>query len=315
MLRPHYHSDVDVSRLVLGTAGLGGAWSPVDPVESVATILKALESGITRLDTAPAYAQAEVIVGKALRKWNAFHGGALPFVSTKVGKLEGDALDDNLNNYERAVMENSVAQSLERLGRTSLDLLFLHEPEKVPAHRVEAVVAFMLEQKQAGRAQAIGFGGTPPPVYHRYIEAGGFDVVMGYNNLDAANLDALQFDIPFFKKCGLTTYQGSALHMGLLGNRFARYQQEKPDWISDAELARAYQAQRVADKYGLPLSTLAHRYVLSIREIDYVVIGPRTMEHLTKTLADFQQGPLPEEIFDELTSKIYDNSPSNQAAG
>jgi aryl-alcohol dehydrogenase-like predicted oxidoreductase len=285
---------------VLGTAGLGGAWSPVDPAESVTTILRALESGITRLDTAPAYAQAEKIVGEALRRWN----GPPPFVSTKVGKLEGDALAENLNNYDLAVMEQSVRQSLERLGCTMLDLLFLHEPEKVPAQQVEAVVEFMLEQKQTGRAQAIGFGGTPPQAYHPYIEAGGFDVVMGYNNLDAANLDALQSDIPFFKKHGLATYQGSALHMGLLGNRFERYQREKPDWLSAADLARADQAQQVAGKYDLPLSTLAHRYVLSIQEIDYVVIGPRTMGHLTQTLADCQQGPLPEELFDELTNRI-----------
>ena len=293
-----------MNRLVLGTAGLGGAWSPIDPAESVATILRALESGITRLDTAPAYAQAEVLVGEALRQWNEPPGNRPPFVSTKVGKLEGDALEDNLNNYDLAVMEQSVAQSLERLGRSTLDLLFLHEPEKVPSHRVEAVVEFMLKQKQTGRAQAIGFGGTPPEVYHPYIKAGGFDVVMGYNNLDAANLNALQSDIPFFKKYGLTTYQGSVLHMGLLGNRFARYQQEKPDWIPQADLDRASQAQQIAAKYDLPLSTLAHRYVLSIQEIDYVVIGPRTMEYLTKTLADCQQGPLPEDIFNELTNHM-----------
>ena len=301
---------MNTNRLVLGTAGLGGAWSPVDPAESVATILQALESGITRLDTAPAYAQAEEIVGEALRQWsrpprNGPPGHRPPpLVSTKVGKLEGDALAENLNNYDLAVMERSVTQSLERLGRTTLDLLFLHEPEKVPAPQIEVVVNFMLEQKQTGRAQAIGFGGTPPEVYHPYIEAGGFDVVMGYNNLDAANLDALQSDTPFFKKHGLTTYQGSALHMGLLGNRFARYQQEKPDWILQADLDRASQAQQIAAKYDLPLSTLAHRYVLSIQEIDYVVIGPRTMEHLTETLADCEQGPLPEEIFDELTNRI-----------
>ena len=307
--KPHYHSDTNMARLVLGTAGLGGAWSPVDPDESVATILRALESGISRLDTAPAYAQAEELVGEALRQWNALPGSRLPgnrlpFVSTKVGKLEGDALEENLNNYDLAVMEQSVAQSRERLGRTTLDLLFLHEPEKVPTHQVEAVVEFMLEQKQTGRAQSLGFGGTPPEAYRPYIEAGGFDVVMGYNNLDAVNLDALQSDIPFFKKHGLATYQGSTLHMGLLGNRFARYQRERPDWLSAADLARAARAQQVANKYELPLSTLAHRYVLSVQEIDYVVIGPRTMEHLTKTLTDCQQGPLPEEIFNELTNHI-----------
>ena len=51
-----------------------------------------------------------------------------------VGKLEGDALEDYLNNYDLAMMEQSVAQSLERLGRFMPDLLFLHEgplPEEI----------------------------------------------------------------------------------------------------------------------------------------------------------------------------------------
>ena len=300
MRKPQYRGNNDNDRLVLGTAGLGGAWRPVDRSESVATILLALDQGITRLDTAPAYAQAEEIVGEALRQWS----GPPPLVSTKVGKLEGDALAENLNNYEPEVMEQSIAQSLDRLGRSTLDLLFLHEPEKVPPSQVDAVVSFMREQKQKGRAQMIGFGGTPSEVYHTHIAAGGFDVVMGYNNLDAANLDALRSDIPFFKRHGLTTYQGSVLHMGLLGNRLEQYRREKPTWLPEADLLRAKRAQQVAAQYDLPLPTLAHRYALSIQEIDYVVIGPRTMDHLVRTLTDCQQGQLPKDVFDELTDHI-----------
>ena len=47
------------TNLVLGTAGLGGVWGKIDPGESVEAILLALESGINRLDTAPAYNESE----------------------------------------------------------------------------------------------------------------------------------------------------------------------------------------------------------------------------------------------------------------
>ena len=296
---PQY-SDSNELKLVLGTAGLGGAWGNIDSTESIETILLALENGITRLDTAPAYAKAEEIVGEALRAWN----GKAPFVSTKVGKLEGNALDDHLNNYALDVMEKSVKQSLEKLGRTTLDLLFLHEPEKVPLPQVDEVAGFMIQLKQKGIAQAIGFGGTPPRDYYPYIEAGLFDVVMGYNNLDAVNLEAIHTEIPFFKSHNLTTYQGSALHMGLLGNRFEQYQKEKPGWLSEKELATALKVRETATSNNMDLATLAHRYVLSIREIDYVVIGPRKRKHLVKTLADCRQGILPREIFCEITNHI-----------
>ena len=52
-------------RLVLGTAGLAGLWGPVDPKESLRTLLMAFEAGILHVDTATAYAHAETLVGRA----------------------------------------------------------------------------------------------------------------------------------------------------------------------------------------------------------------------------------------------------------
>ena len=78
------HSSNYLSKCILGTAGLGGIWGVIDQEESVRTILLALENGIEALDTAPAYADAEEIVGTALGKWR----GNLPAISTKVGRLK-----------------------------------------------------------------------------------------------------------------------------------------------------------------------------------------------------------------------------------
>lgn len=50
-------------KVVLGTAGLAGIWGDVDKRESVDAILFALESGITHFDSAPAYSDAESILG------------------------------------------------------------------------------------------------------------------------------------------------------------------------------------------------------------------------------------------------------------
>ena len=74
---------MSLDRCVLGTAALGGVWGPVNKKESVATLLMALDAGITAIDTAPAYGDAEQFIGEALRSWK----GSLPAITTKVDKL------------------------------------------------------------------------------------------------------------------------------------------------------------------------------------------------------------------------------------
>ena len=286
--------------LVLGTAGLGGVWGDIDRQESVDTILYALENGVERLDTAPAYRDAEAIVGEALRQYT----GPRPLVSTKVGKLRADAADERTNNYALSSMQRSVAESQEQLGTDRLDLLFLHEPKQVATDQVAEVIDFMKQAKRSGVAATIGLGGVVPSAFHEAIREGVFDVVMSYNNLDAACMDGLQSDIPFFRTHGLTTYQGSALHMGLLGNRFEKYQGNPPEWISEDALVRAGKAHTLAQRLGMKLPTLAHRYLLSMQEVDYLVLGAKNLPQLTATLADCRAGRLEETVFEELTNLI-----------
>ena len=65
-------TDLSCSRVGLGTWAIGGwMWGGSDDERSIRTICAALESGITVIDTAPAYGQgrSEELVGKAMRRW------------------------------------------------------------------------------------------------------------------------------------------------------------------------------------------------------------------------------------------------------
>lgn len=298
--KPTYRKEDLLPELVLGTAGLGGAWGKIDKQESIDTILIAMDSGINRLDTAPAYANAEAIVGESLKLWR----GTQPFISTKVGKLKGTAEAENLNNYEISIMRKSIEQSRKALDRDQLDLIFLHEPEKVPAAKVDEVVDFMQKLKQTGVAKQIGLGGIVPEAYHQALKDHIFDVVMSFNNINACCLDGMMHDIPFFRANKAQTYQGSALHMGLLGNRFDKYCHEKPEWITQKTLSNALLAKDLADENGLKISSLAHRYLLSLQEIDFFVVGPKNMEQLKRTLKDISAGKLAEYLFDQLNNQL-----------
>jgi len=297
---PSYRTDGRRPAVVLGTASLGGAWGQVDREESIDTILYALEQGITRIDTAPAYNRAEEMVADALKQWK----GKRPFVSTKVGKLRGSAEAQDLNNYELDVMESSVNRSIELLGENSLDLLFLHEPEKVPDHKRSAVLDYLKELSDSGRARSIGLGGIVTPSYYSWIKEGFFDVIMGFNDLDAACLDALEEQVPLFRSANVTRYQGSILHMGLLGSRYDKYKDSPPKWISKEALENAKKVKYIAELHKLSLPSLAHRYAASIAEIDYLVIGPRNMKQLKSFLDDYENGVLEKGLFEELNKAL-----------
>ncbi|PQV51503.1 aryl-alcohol dehydrogenase-like predicted oxidoreductase [Jejuia pallidilutea] len=299
-MKPTYNNTPN-RNLVLGTVSLGGAWGKIDEEESIDTILYGLKNGISRIDTAPAYANAEKIVGKALRKLS----NKNVFVSTKVGKLQGMADESDLTNYNLKVMEDSVHNSMEALGQKQLDLLFLHEPENVPPQQIQEVVRFLNELKKQGKAKQIGFGGMPTKAYWSYLEKGVFDVAMGYNNLDACSFTGLETDIPLCKKNNMLIYQASVLHMGLLGNRFSKYYEDTPEWISKQALDNAAKVLQISKRENIPLPTLAHRFVLGVKEIDWIVLGARNLTQLKDTLNDIAQGPLSKKIFTDIINSHY----------
>ncbi|TYA71738.1 aldo/keto reductase [Seonamhaeicola marinus] len=290
------------TRLVYGTSGLGGVWGKVDQRDSIDALLYAFENGISALDTAPSYANAEYYVGMALREWK----GTKPFVSTKIGRLKGkDAFETKLD-YSPEGMKRSLNNSLETLGLEKIDLLFLHEPQLVPIEKINGVIDTLKGFKEAGLVSSLGVGGNPSEAFKPYIIKENFDVVSGFLHMDACNLSAFNGEIQSYHNEGIAYYAASALHFSLLGNRFEKYKQEGVDgeWITQLDLENAIRVKAVADKHDMPLATLAQRYLFSIKEADRVVMGARTPEQIKATVDDWNAGKLSEELFNEVTACI-----------
>lgn len=288
------------SRLVLGTAGIGGLWSPINETESIDTILYALDNGVKVLDTAPSYRNAQEYIGKALKRW----GGQTPFISTKIGRLKADKPDEIYVDYSREGMKRSLDESLELIGTDHIDLLFLHEPQLVPLDDIDSILETLISFKDQGLVNMIGIGGNPNETFYQYIDNNIFSVVSGFLKLDACNLDALKKDIPFFHKLGIAYYAASSLHMGLLGDRFEKYTTEKPDseWITNENVENAIKIQKIAKKHGIPLPELSLRYLFSIQEADRVVIGSENIKQIKDSLAAWKNGVLDKDLFDEISN-------------
>ncbi|WPP48679.1 aldo/keto reductase [Catalinimonas niigatensis] len=289
------------SRLVYGTSGLGGVWGQVEQEESIDCLLYAFEQGITSLDTSPSYHKAEEYVGKALARWQ----GATPFISTKVGRLPAEKADECYVDYSPKSMQNSLMRSLDRMKVERVDLLFLHEPQLVPLEQLDEIIDTLQKFKAEGYTKMLGVGGNPTDAFRPYI-GGKFDVVSGFLKLDACNLSAFEKDIPYLKQHNIAYYAASALHMGLLGNRFESYVKNPPDsaWISREDIEAAKAVHEIARRNELNLSSLAQRYLFSIQEADRIVMGARKIEQIEATITDWQQGALPKEIFEEVSQAI-----------
>lgn len=286
----------EINKLVLGTAGLGGIWKEVDAEESIMTVFSALKQGITAIDTAPAYGDAEQLVGAALGQWS----GKRPLISTKVGRLKGYKADEAHYDYTPDGMKRSVENSLKTLNIPIVDILFLHDPAEIPQSDMEGVLKQMEFFKQNDYAKKIGLGGNAPEWFEPYFKTGLFDVIMEYNKLNACSIDALDTTIPVCKENDKEYYAASPLNMGLLGCNFSEFTNSPPNWLDLKSIEQAKRMNNIAYKHNFSLQVLAHRFLLTIPAQFKIVIGPADRKQLTDTFNAMQLGPISPVIYNEM---------------
>ena len=128
-------SDMDITRLGLGTWAIGGPWAfgwgPQDDAASVAAIHRAVDLGINWIDTAAVYGlgHSEVIVGRALA---ALPADRRPYVFTKCGLVwdEADRAIDPRRVLQPGSIRRECEASLRRLGIDRIDLYQFHWPDE-----------------------------------------------------------------------------------------------------------------------------------------------------------------------------------------
>jgi len=287
---------IQVSELGLGglfTSSLGPGFE-----ESRRAVRRAIELGINFIDTAPAYADSEEVLGRILRDIDA------PLVlSTKLG---GRPQPFDAQNKQQ--LFQSLAESLRLLGRETIDILFIHEPDRPlqyswwtkPAEAYGPVIDVLDDLKRKGLIRFTGLGGTTTTEMASLVRSGRFDVVLTAFNYSALFREAELEVLPAARELNMGIVLGSVLQQGALGRRYDEVVRHKPIWFSRARQAQMLELYRLLDELAMPIAELGLRFAISNAQISTTLIGPKTAAQIDEAVTAAEKGPLPDDVLTRL---------------
>jgi len=270
--------------VAVGCMNFGGR---TPEAESRAVIDRALERGLRHFDTANAYGngQSERIVGRALAK--------VPdaLVATKVGLLQQRGKSEGLAP-ERVL--KAVGESLDRLGRDSIDLLYLHAPDR--ATPIEETLGAVAELVASGRVKQFGasnFGAWELLEMIGLCDARGLPRPRVSQVL--MNLAIRQIEIEYLRfaaRYSIHTTVFNPLAGGLFarplsldappppGSRFAVQARYRDRYWSGRLFAFTERCRALAAETGFSLVELAYAWLAQHPGVDSILAGPATVAHL-----------------------------------
>jgi aryl-alcohol dehydrogenase-like predicted oxidoreductase len=143
--------ELTVSAQGLGCMGMSEWYGETDWDESIATIGRALDLGVTFLDTADAYGAGhnEVLVGRAI---SGRRGEVQLATKFGIDRSGGDA--KRVIRGEHGYVKRACESSLTRLGVDTIDLYYLHRPPQTA--EIEETVGAMAELVAEGKVRYLG---------------------------------------------------------------------------------------------------------------------------------------------------------------
>jgi aryl-alcohol dehydrogenase-like predicted oxidoreductase len=190
----------EVPVVCFGTWPLGGAYGGYEESQAISTMQAAMDAGLTFIDTAEGYMNAEAIIGKSIKG----RRDEL-FIATKISG------DDHSTEHIHEALNNS----LRLMGTDHVDLYQLHRATDRP---IEETMGDLLRLRDDGKIRYIGISNFSA---EQIEEAAGFGRIHSgqprYNMLFREVEDDL---LPAYERNGVGVMAHSVLAKGLLGGRY-----------------------------------------------------------------------------------------------
>ncbi|WP_042203988.1 aldo/keto reductase [Paenibacillus camerounensis] len=213
------NSELVISSMGLGMMGMSpGIYGSVDDEESVKTVHRALELGVTLLDTADTYGNGhnEELLGKALKGRR-----EQAVVATKFTFGPNWAFIGGHPDY----VKKAVDESLRRLGLDYIDLYYQHRVD--PNVPIEETVGAMSDLVKAGKVRYLGLSEADAANIRRAHAVHPISALQTEYSLWSRDVE--EEIIPVVNELGITFVAYSPLSRGFITGELQKFEDFKPD--------------------------------------------------------------------------------------
>ena len=301
--RPFGKTGLSVTPICIGTSALGSFPAQygyeVSSERAAATLRRVFEGPVNFVDTSNEYAngESERRIGRVLAELGGVPAGVV--LATKVDPLPGS------RDFSGPRVRASVAESLQRLGLDQLQVVYLHDPEKITFTEATApggAVDALIQLREEGVIKYLGVAGGPIDLMRQYLATGVFETVISHNRYTLVDQsaepllnDAVQRGIAFVNAA---PYGGGMLVKGPdLVPKYC-YQPASADTLD-----RVRKMQQICESYAVPLAAAALQFSLRESRIVSTIVGITEPDRVDQTLR-LAEWPIPDKLWEDLKPLI-----------
>lgn len=287
-MKPRRLAALEVSAIGLGCMGMSQSYGPADEQESIATVHRAIDLGVTFFDTAEVYGpfHNEELLGRALR---GRREGVV--IATKFGwKIEEGKVNGVTSRPER--IREAVDGSLRRLGIETIDLLYQHRVD--PEVPIEDVAGAVSELVRAGKVRWFGLSEAGEQTIRRAHAVHPVTALQSEYSLWERNLE--ERIIPVIRELGIGLVPFSPLGRGFLAGNVRRaeeypegdYRRGDPRFQGenfDANMRAAAIVREIAGAYSATPAQVALAWLLAKGEDVVPIPGTKRRPYLEENVA------------------------------
>ena len=265
---------INASKIVIGTWSLSGDYGYVKPDIAKDVLMYCHEKGLDEFDTAPVYGRGKVesYLGEV------FEGYHDVKINTKIGNLPFEG-----KSFDIPLLKKSFDQTLKRLKRETVNILYLHYPRNDVSNYSE-LIDFLNNLKVDGYINKLGLSMAKDFDYSEKVDINRFDVIQ--NDINLINLSPLNNS--FNENIELVAR--SPLASGILTENFLKTQMFPKDdhrskWLRGKKLLSMKKRVKMLKKVSsMNLTSFALKFLLQDTRVNHIICGVKHKSHVIDLL-------------------------------